>query len=65
VDEIRELADQMGLERVALGSDGSQVSIWDGRNFLFSESPWSIITLYRMVQRRAAPSDQISVRQLR
>lgn len=45
----------MGLERVQLADDGSQVSIWDGREFVFNESSWSLVTLYRMY-RRFAPA---------
>ena len=51
----RELADKMGLERVRLGSDGDQVSIWDGHSFVFNQSSWSLVNLYRMIRRRAAP----------
>ncbi len=44
----------MGLERVRLGSDGDQVSIWDGRSFVFNQSSWTLVNLYRMVRRCAA-----------
>ena len=50
----RTLADKMGLERVRLGSDGDQVTIWDGHSFVFNQSSWSVVNLYRMVRRRAA-----------
>ena len=43
----------MGLERVQLADDGSQVSVWDGREFVFNESSWSLVTLYRMYRRYA------------
>ena len=41
----------MGLERVQLGNDNNEVSIWDGQAFVFNESAWSLVTLYRMVRR--------------
>ena len=47
----RELADKMGLERVQLGADSNEVSIWDGQAFVFNESAWSLVTLYRMIRR--------------
>ena len=47
----------MGLERVRLGSDGDQVTIWDGHSFVFNQSSWSVVNLYRMVRRCAAPSE--------
>ena len=50
----RELADRMGLERVQLGSDGDQVSIWDGQSFVFNQSSWTVVNLYRMVRRYVA-----------
>ncbi|KAK9917016.1 hypothetical protein WJX75_010018 [Coccomyxa subellipsoidea] len=48
---FRELADRMGLERERPGVDGSQISIFDGRHFVFNESSWSLVTLYRMLER--------------
>ncbi|CAL5225135.1 g7913 [Coccomyxa viridis] len=64
---FRELADKMGLERVQLGSDGDQVSIWDGHSFVFNQSSWTLVNLYRMVRRyglsyfymRSAPSEML------
>ncbi len=47
----------MGLERVQLGSDGDQVSIWDGHSFVFNQSSWTLVNLYRMVRRCAAASE--------
>ena len=49
--KFRELADKMGLERVQLGGDSNEVSIWDGQAFVFNESAWSLVTLYRMIRR--------------
>lgn len=46
----------MGLARVRLGSDGDQVSIWDGHSFVFNQSSWSLVNLYRMISRCAAPA---------
>ena len=49
----RHLADAMGLERQAVGSDSGQVAIYDGRSFVFRESPWTLVTLCRMLWRQA------------
>ena len=49
--KFRELTDKMGLERVQLGGDSNEVSIWDGQAFVFNESAWSLVTLYRMIRR--------------
>ena len=44
----------MGLERVELGSDGGQVSIWDGQSFVFNQSSWTLLNLYRVIRRYVA-----------
>lgn len=41
----------MGLERKRLGGDGNEVSIFDGKRFVFNESSWTVVTLYRMLRR--------------
>ena len=48
---LREMADKMGLERERLGGDGNEVSIFDGKRFVFNESSWTLVTLYRMLLR--------------
>lgn len=48
----RDAADKLGLKRVPpVGSSEDLFSIYDGSRFVFRQSPWSIITLWRMVQR--------------
>lgn len=34
-----------------MGSKEAQLAIFDGQNFVFNQSSWSVITLYRMVRR--------------
>ncbi|BDA40407.1 Prenylcysteine oxidase [Coccomyxa sp. Obi] len=48
---FREMADEMGLKRERLGGDGNEVSIFDGKQFVFNESSWTVVTLFRMLQR--------------
>ena len=48
---LRDLADAMGLQRHSVGSDGSLISIFDGQRFVFNESSWTVVTLFRMLQR--------------
>lgn len=48
----RDAADQMGLKRVPpSGSSEDLFSIYDGSRFVFQQSTWSIVTLWRMLQR--------------
>ncbi|KAL3154565.1 hypothetical protein ABBQ32_014022 [Trebouxia sp. C0010 RCD-2024] len=49
---VRDAADQMGLKRVPpSGSSEDLFSIYDGSRFVFQQSTWSIVTLWRMLQR--------------
>ena len=41
----------MGLQRRSVGSDSSLISIFDGQRFVFNESSWTVVTLFRMLQR--------------
>ena len=41
----------MGLERQSIGQDSSLIAIFDGKSFVFRESPWTIVTLCRMLWR--------------
>ena len=48
----RDAADKLGLKRVPpVGSSEDLFSIYDGSRFVFRQSPWSVVTLWRMVQR--------------
>ena len=46
----RDLADAMGLQRVAPQSEDG-FNIYDGAQMVFKQSPWSVVTLLRMVRR--------------
>ena len=48
---FKELADAMGLQRRSVSSDSSLMSIFDGQRFVFNESSWTVVTLFRMLQR--------------
>ena len=41
----------MGLARHSLSSDSGLISIYDGERFVFNESAWTAVTLFRMFQR--------------
>ena len=49
----RELADALGLERLdpSSGRADCPFSIHDGHAFVFQQSSWSALTLYRMISR--------------
>jgi len=48
----RDAADKLALKRVPPeGSSEDLFSIYDGSKFVFRQSEWTIITLWRMVQR--------------
>ena len=48
----RNAADKLGLTRVPPeGSSEDLFSIYDGSNFVFRQSTWTLVTLWRMVQR--------------
>ena len=48
----RDAADQLGLKRVPPeGSSEDLFSIWDGSKFVFKSSPWSLISLWRLISR--------------
>lgn len=48
----RDAADQLGLERVPPeGSSEDLFSIWDGSKFVFKSSPWSLVSLWRLISR--------------
>lgn len=48
----RDAADKLGLKRVPpAASSEDYFSIFDGSRFVFQQSTWNIVTLWRMVQR--------------
>ena len=48
----RDAADKLGLKKVPpAGSSEDVFSIYDGSRFVFQQSTWSVVTLWRMVQR--------------
>ena len=48
----RDAADKLGLTRVPPeGSSEELFSIYDGSKFVFRQSTWTLVTLWRMVQR--------------
>ncbi|DBB04108.1 hypothetical protein WJX77_009419 [Trebouxia sp. C0004] len=49
---VRDAADKLALKRVPPeGSSEDLFSIYDGSRFVFRQSEWTVITLWRMVQR--------------
>ena len=46
----RDLADAMGLQRVAPQSEDG-FNIYDGTQIVFKQSAWTVVTLLRMVRR--------------
>lgn len=49
----RDLADELGLKRLlpGAGRPDAPFSIHDGTRFVFHESSWTVVTLYRMISR--------------
>ena len=52
IHAYRDAADKLGLKRVPpAASSEDYFSIFDGSRFVFQQSTWDIVTLWRMVQR--------------
>ena len=53
MQSCRHAADDLGLERVSAKDPGNPepFAIFNAREFVFNQSTWSAVTLYRMLRR--------------